>query len=368
MSGPQPREDVRIESYSPEMLNKYGITYDSVLQCVVDAFIDGRLGNWFLPLAKDKKKFGKDSALGLLVQGEQKSYNDQSINPSTIEQHPNARSFICLFNPNYNTTNDNNNDKNNNNNNTNMNNNESESKQNSHVSVPMNNISNMNISDFECGGTITVCPPDATSDTGFHNLFQDEYIMPSLKHGLKHEPIGYCKFLKTSIWMVLNREPMFNKIQNRLKSYWYIETVCVNPKYQGNGIGSYMLNYVLYNYIKMKSIENNYNDGFVLLGTGNPKAKNYYIKNGFECITQWPLPTKRNDLGDVLDGVRYMWMLWHWDKEKLKNMVDMLNNQDGIDKVYQTKSLCKLMTKCWLCCLVFVLVTVITVVLLVLLV
>ena len=304
------RNDVQIETYSDETLMKYGITDEKIGHSCVDAFWDDPFDNWLFPQRKDKLKNTYNSFFGLFMQGIQKSYNRESIAPNVLVNHPNAKSFLCFYNPNSN-----------------------------------NNSENNNIKDFKYAGTITVCAPDINSEYGFNDLFNEKYIENAIDYSYKKSFLSTIKFSLYQQLIEVNKSIMMKKIQSVLKSYWFMEMVNINPKYQNKGIGSIFIQDVFNNHvipISKKFNDNNDYNGFCLLGSSNARNNAFYKRNGYQFLTEFKLPKKISDDGKlILDDVRYIWLLWHWDEKKCSDVINILRTEYGIEPEYKMLSLAK---------------------------
>ena len=336
------RDDIRVESYSNDILTRYNVTDEAIGRSAVDSLWNDPLVNWCFPLAKDKDEYKYESTVAQFQLGIQKCYNQQSTNPEIVAKNPNVRSFLCFYNPTHASY------RNNSTNNTNS----TESKENCIVnndnlnSNPTNDSINSNVNDgtniadldFKYAGTATVCAPDLnaindSNSNGFIDIIDDSYIMDALKRALKTH---FFKFIKCGYyagWVELNKAMIFEIIKPKLKHCWFMEVVNINQQFQGKGIGSYLLQNILNNHIIPKSKEYNYN-GFVILNTGNEKTQNFYQKNGYQLVTQFKLPPITNDKNEIIDNAKFILYLWHQDSNTCQNMID----QFGLEKEWKLKS------------------------------
>lgn len=82
----------------------------------------------------------------------------------------------------------------------------------------------------------------------------------------------------------------FNPEDETQKGEFYIDTLGVSPKYQGKGIGSKLLQFLIDEYVtkKQKTLG-------LLVDEGNPNAKKLYLKLGFKPVGVKTLIGKRMD-------------------------------------------------------------------------
>lgn len=307
-------KDICVESYSKQTLIKYGITDEIIRHASIDAFWDDPLTKWIIPMIKDRDENKYDSIYSIMISATQRNYNEKSIAPDVLINHPNAKSFICFYN---------------------------DALTDNHR---LDSNSNDETSEFKYAGSISVCPPSASPNLhGFYDFFDDKYYQEGFNRALTVNPWVTIKdLIIDGTWIELNKKMLFDKIKSRLGCYWFMEVVTIDPKWHGRGIGSKFIQNIWNEYIIpiSKKPQNNYN-GFCLLGTGNPRTVRFYSRNGYQVLTRMKLTPKTTDTGELLDNVEYIWLLWHWDKKKLSQMIDELNNEYGIDKEYKMQSLAK---------------------------
>jgi len=85
-----------------------------------------------------------------------------------------------------------------------------------------------------------------------------------------------------------NFNPEFDPEWETRAGEFYIDSLGVNPKYQGKGIGSKILRFLIDEYV----IKNNQTLG-LLVEEDNPLAKNLYLKLGFQVAGEKTLVGKR---------------------------------------------------------------------------
>lgn len=97
-------------------------------------------------------------------------------------------------------------------------------------------------------------------------------------HQLRKPVINYVK---------TNFNPDFNPEDETQNGEFYIDALGVNPNYQGKGIGSKLLQYLIQEYLTQK-----HQTLGLLVDKDNPSAKKLYLKLGFKAVGQKTLVGK----------------------------------------------------------------------------
>lgn len=87
-----------------------------------------------------------------------------------------------------------------------------------------------------------------------------------------------------------NFNPNFNPEDETQNGEFYIDALGVNPNYQGKGIGSKLLQFLIQEYVTQK-----HQTLGLLVEEDNPNAKKLYLKLGFKVVGQNTLVGKKLD-------------------------------------------------------------------------
>ena len=260
-------------------------------------------------MCKDKDKHVYESLFGLYVSVSQTI----CIRESTIRE--NMKSFLCFVDA---------------------------TKTNNSCDDSCNHIENEN-QDFKYAGTITVFPPNVNAKYGFEHI-TNSYGKHLEKIAMKFfdrvadiydDPLqSIYPYIKHLVWdgllVEFNEQLVLKKIKLCLESYWFMVNVNINPKYQSKGIATRFIKHIFNSFVIPSSKKSNHS-GFCLLAAGNPRLINFYIRNGYQLLTEFKLPLKTTDDGQIVD-TSYVLLLWHWDEKKCSDMIDQLRKEYGIDK------------------------------------
>ena len=280
------------------MLKKYQIDDDIICQSTVDSYWDDPFINWQIPFAKEKAQLKDKSYFATLIRFSQMCNNKGSITDNNEIHHPNGKNFLCFY------------------------------KTQAAASQSENNEQDTNMvtksqTEYEYAATVTVYPPDSSGSNfnyGYRNLVWDgrwgNECIELVGEIILHHWLSWIQSVFGNFVLRLNEMIMYHTLKSALGSYWLMDSINIDSKFTGKGIGLHLIQYALNTHVIPQSKKFDHN-GFTVVLTGNGKNINFLTKNGYKLLSTMKITPKKNDLDEMMDNVNCYCLLWHWNEKKM---------------------------------------------------